>query len=88
MPLFPHDSTLIDADETHVYFQVLHAGYEKIPESIVAVIPSRDQQAIIAGMLLPIMQPSVAAIEQVKEEMHIKLVNSSQGNAEQKDSTG
>lgn len=88
LPLFPDEAKLPDADDSHAYFQILHAGYKRTPESIVVVVPSRDQQAILAATPLKILQPSIAAVEQVKEEMHIELIKLNSGNTEHENSAG
>lgn len=74
LPLFPEESTQQDLDIESVYFQVLHAGYSRIPESITLAIPSKDQSSIQAITSLEIIKPSHAMVEEVTEEMHIQLV--------------
>ena len=73
--LFLDDSMRPDANLDYSYFQLLHAGYTKSPDSITLVIPSRDQSTIVAATSLPIVKPSVAMVEEVEEAMHIELIS-------------
>lgn len=74
LSLFPDDTCTPDIDDKLGYFQLLHAGYSRVPESITLVIPSRDQSEILAASPLPIVKPSVAMVEEVEESMHIQLL--------------
>ncbi len=75
LSLFPDDDNQADISQKLGYFQLLHAGYSKIPESITLVIQSRDQRTIVAASPLPIISSSIAMVEEVEEIMNIQLLD-------------
>ncbi|MBT3015538.1 MAG: hypothetical protein KME63_07320 [Candidatus Thiodiazotropha sp. (ex Clathrolucina costata)] len=76
--MFEAENSIPDIDSKFGYFQVLHAGYQKTPESITLAIPSRDQSSIVAATPLPIINPGKVEVEEVEEAMHIQLLDIAQ----------
>jgi hypothetical protein len=78
--MFEVDNLSPDLDSTFGYFQVLHAGYQRVPESIALVVPYRDQSGVYAATSLSILTPSKVEVEEVEDAMYIQLLDISGSN--------
>ncbi len=82
MSLFPDEDTTPDLSIGDMgYGWLLHSGFIT-PRDISLAIPTRDQKSIYALTSLPITNVNQSDVEQVREEIAIKLITSNKIVAE------
>ena len=84
LELFADESDDADIVGDIGYCWILHSGF-MVPKFAGLAIPSRDQSTVIASTSLPLVEIEPSAIEQVREEMTIKLLT---GDEADEESTG
>lgn len=84
LELFADESNDADIVGDIGYCWILHSGF-MTPKFAGLAIPSRNQSAVIANTPLPLVDIEPSAIEQVREEMTIKLLT---GDEADEESTG